>query len=56
MSASDSDKTDPAFATILQASSQDLLDYVTYAGGVGRRRADAVSGVGASALLIWGPP
>jgi len=25
---------------------QDLLDYVTYAGGVGRRRADAVSGVG----------
>ena len=27
---------------------QDLLDYVTYAGGVGRRRADAVSGVGAS--------
>lgn len=26
---------------------QDLLDYVTYAGGVGRRRADAVSGLGA---------
>lgn len=26
---------------------QDLLDHVTYAGGVGRRRADAVSGLGA---------
>ena len=32
---------------------QDLLDYVTYAGGVGRRRADAVSGLGAS-LRDWG--
>jgi len=29
---------------------QDLLDYVTYAGGVGRRRADAVIGLGSGTV------
>ena len=31
---------------------QDLLDYVTYAGGVGRRRADAVIGLGTAKKAI----
>mmetsp|Transcript_36825 Transcript_36825/g.84848 ORF Transcript_36825/g.84848 Transcript_36825/m.84848 type:complete len:419 (+) Transcript_36825:111-1367(+) len=31
---------------------QDLLDYVTYAGGIGRRRIDAAQGCGAGSLSI----
>lgn len=31
---------------------KDLLDYVTYAGGVGRRRADVVIGLGAPSFTL----
>eukprot|EP00913_Durusdinium_trenchii_P014636 g13734.t2 len=38
------------FQAVMVEVVQDLLDYVTYAGGVGRRRADAVIGLGSGTV------